>query len=323
MVKLFFSYSHKDEHFRDELEVHLSMLKRQGILESWHDRRIGAGSEVDSEIYQELETSQIILLLVSPYFLASDYCYNREMTKAMEMHKSKQACVIPVILNPCDWPSAPFGKLMAVPTDGRPITKYPNHHDAYLEITTAIREATSRFSRPPQNGAAPEPLENAGSSPTTTTSQPRSSNLRVKKEFTQQQLDEFMDDSFEYLSKFFEGSLEELEKRNSEVSTRFRRVDANHFTAIIYKNGETEADCTISQGNLFGGIAYSQGTNINDHSFNETLSCESDGHSLFLKPMGLAFAMFGASEYPADKDNLLSQEGAAEYYWQILIQPLQ
>src|SRR5690242_14033992 len=118
MVKLLFSYSHKDEEFRDELDAHLSLLKRQGRLLTWHDRRITAGEDLDSTIGNELESSQIILLLVSANFLASNYCYEIEMQRAIERHKNGTAVVIPVILHPCDWHSAPFGKLRATPTDG-------------------------------------------------------------------------------------------------------------------------------------------------------------------------------------------------------------
>ena len=149
MVKLFFSYSHRDESLRDELEIHLSALKRQGVIEVWHDRRIGAGKEFDSEISEHLESAQIILLLVSPYFIASDYCYDIEMTRALERHQAGEARVIPVILHPCDWHSLPFGKLTAVPKDGKAVSKYPNQHDAFLEITLAIRAAANDFAPPP------------------------------------------------------------------------------------------------------------------------------------------------------------------------------
>jgi hypothetical protein len=140
MLKLFFSYSHKDESYRDELEIHLSMLKRQGFISAWHDRRILAGSELDSSIDEELKTADIILLLVSPYFLASDYCYDVEMKQALAMHENNTAVVIPVILHPCDWMDAPFGKLMATPDDGLPISKHANMHEAYLKVTKAIKK---------------------------------------------------------------------------------------------------------------------------------------------------------------------------------------
>ena len=87
MVSLFFSYSHRDEEFRDELEIHLAMLKREGSISAWHDRRIDAGAKLHDDISEHLETANIILLLVSPSFLASDYCYEREMTRALERQK--------------------------------------------------------------------------------------------------------------------------------------------------------------------------------------------------------------------------------------------
>ena len=98
MAKVFFSYSHKNEDLRNELEIHLSILKRQGIIETWHDRRIDAGQEFSQEISEYLNEADIILLLVSPYFLASDYCYDVEMKRALEMHERKEAVLIPVIL---------------------------------------------------------------------------------------------------------------------------------------------------------------------------------------------------------------------------------
>ena len=85
MVTLFFSYSHKDEELRNELETHLALLKRQGVISSWHDRRITAGSDLNQAISSELESSQIILLLVSAHFLASDYCYEKEMNGDVEV----------------------------------------------------------------------------------------------------------------------------------------------------------------------------------------------------------------------------------------------
>src|SRR5205814_513347 len=100
MATLFFSYSHKDEDLRDQLEVHLAMLKHDGIIESWHDRKIPAGDELDTSIDAKLDEADVILLLVSPDFLASRYCYEREMARAMQRHAEGSARVIPVILRP-------------------------------------------------------------------------------------------------------------------------------------------------------------------------------------------------------------------------------
>lgn len=98
LPNVFFSYCHADEALRDQLEKQLSMLKRQGVIETWHDRRIGAGQEIDAAIDDHINSDEIILLLVSPDFIASDYCYNIEMTRAMERHGAGEAIVIPVIL---------------------------------------------------------------------------------------------------------------------------------------------------------------------------------------------------------------------------------
>jgi hypothetical protein len=84
MASVFFSYSHKDEELRDRLEVALATLKRQGLIETWHDRMLRAGDEFDPGIREELERAEIILLLVSPDFIASSYCYDVEMTPALE-----------------------------------------------------------------------------------------------------------------------------------------------------------------------------------------------------------------------------------------------
>ena len=99
-VSIFISYSHKDETLREELDVHLASLKRQGKIQAWHDRAIEAGTEWDTAIKQHLETAQVILLLISPRFMASDYCYDLEMQRAIERHDQGTARVIPIILKP-------------------------------------------------------------------------------------------------------------------------------------------------------------------------------------------------------------------------------
>lgn len=140
-VEVFFSYSHKDEGLRDELEKHLSTLKREGVIAGWHDRKIGVGKEWKGEIDTYLNRAHIVLLLVSPDFLASDYCYDVEMKRAMERHEAGEARVIPVILRPCDWESTLFSKLQALPKDVVPVTSWPNRDEAFLNVAQGIRAA--------------------------------------------------------------------------------------------------------------------------------------------------------------------------------------
>lgn len=144
-IQVFYSYSHKDEKLRDTLEEHLSLLKRQGIIGNWHDRNIGAGREWSGEIDEHLKTADLILLLVSASFIASDYCYGVELTLALERHTAGDARVIPVILRPCDWTTAPFGKLQALPKNGRPVTKWTHKDDAFTDIANGIRRAAGEI----------------------------------------------------------------------------------------------------------------------------------------------------------------------------------
>ena len=121
-IEIFYSYAHKDETLREELEKQLSLLQWQGILTGWHDRRIGAGQEWADEINTHLNTANVILLLISPDFMASKYCYGIEVKRAIERHEQGDALVIPIILRPVHWQGAPFGKLQALPTDAIPVT---------------------------------------------------------------------------------------------------------------------------------------------------------------------------------------------------------
>lgn len=138
-VEVFFSYSHQDEDLRDDLAKHLSILQRRGVIDTWHDRQIEAGTEWAADIEQQLNRANIILLLVSADFLASDYCYDVEVQRAMERHEAGEARVIPVIIRPVDWQDAPFGKLQALPKDAKPITKWADRDEALLDVAKGIK----------------------------------------------------------------------------------------------------------------------------------------------------------------------------------------
>jgi len=140
-IRLFYSYSHQDEELRKELENHLSLLRRKGLISAWHDRMIGAGDEWKGAIDKNLEGAHVILLLVSSSFLASDYCWDVETKRAVERHDRDEAKVIPIILRPCDWQGAPFGKIQALPRDGKAITSWSNRDEAFTDVALGIRRA--------------------------------------------------------------------------------------------------------------------------------------------------------------------------------------
>lgn len=144
-ARIFFSYSHKDEAYRDKLETHLVILQRKGLIDTWSDRQITPGENWESIIEDELDRADIVLFLVSADFIASDYCYGKEMTRAMERHERKEAKLIPVIVRSVDWRDAPFGRLQAVPKDGKPVTSWTNQDEAWLNVEQGIRKAVEEL----------------------------------------------------------------------------------------------------------------------------------------------------------------------------------
>jgi CheY-like chemotaxis protein len=142
-IKVFYSYSHKDSKLRERLERHLSLLKREGVIAQWHDRQIGVGTEWNRQIHDALNSADVILLLVSADFLASDYCYDIEMKRALELHEAGTARVIPIILRPCEWQRALFAKLQALPLGGRAVVHWRDQDSAFTDVARGIREAVN------------------------------------------------------------------------------------------------------------------------------------------------------------------------------------
>ncbi len=138
---VFISYSHKDRELRDKLATALSTLKNQNLIRDWYDGDIPPGSEWKKQIFVHLDQDQIIFLLISPDFMASNFCYSIEMQRAIDRHDDNLARVIPIILRPTDWEGTPFEKLEVLPLDGRPITSWPNQDEAFLDVSKGIRRA--------------------------------------------------------------------------------------------------------------------------------------------------------------------------------------
>jgi len=314
MASLFFSYSHADEEYRDQLEKHLTMLKRQGRISAWHDRRIKAGDPLDKNISKELEGASIVLLLISSDFLASEYCYDIEMTRAMERHASGETRAIPIILRPCDWHEAPFGNLMAAPTDGKPVSKWTNIDDAWLDVVNAIKSALPKI----DESKKPLLATIKNSEGRSSVSSARSSNMRIKKEFSDAEKDNFLKNSFEFICRYFENSLTELKTRHPEIDKDFSRIDARRFSATIYRNGKTIAQCVISldPGHTFGkGIMFSYDNSSRTNSYNECLSVGHDDQTMFLTTQGMFRGGTNREQ--------LTEEGGAEVFWSMLIERLQ
>ena len=141
-VKVFFSYSHEDESLRDELAKHLKSLERQNKIEPWHDRKIAPGTDWRKELESQLNSADIILLLVSPSFVHSDFCYCTELEQARKRHDVGEARIIPIFLRPLDLEAlegTPLQTLQGLPEPSKPITKWDNRDEAYVEVARGIR----------------------------------------------------------------------------------------------------------------------------------------------------------------------------------------
>jgi len=141
--EIYYIYAHQDESLRKELEKHLTILMRQGLITTWSSDKIMAGIERNRAINTRIGKASIILLLISSDFIASDYCYGIEMKQALDRHRKGEARVIPIILRPVDWKHTPFSELQVLPKEGKPITSWSGRYGrdkAFLEVTLGIRD---------------------------------------------------------------------------------------------------------------------------------------------------------------------------------------
>ncbi len=146
-IEVFLCYAQEDEGAMRELTIHLGVLKRQGYLTVWHDREIAPGTEWKHEIDEHLNSANIILLLISQYFVDSDYCYLVQMEQAVQRHERGQACVIPVILRPVYYEKTPFARLQPLPSSRKPVlgSGWPNRDEAFYDVAEGIRKAAEKL----------------------------------------------------------------------------------------------------------------------------------------------------------------------------------
>jgi TIR domain-containing protein len=140
-VRVFASYAPEDTALQQELKERLRPLQQAGLIELWPDRDRSEETAWEQESGDHLETAQLILLLVSPDFLASDYCYDVEMKRALERHERGEARVIPVILRSAHWQETPLDKLQALPKKAKPVTVWSDREEAWRDVVEALSHA--------------------------------------------------------------------------------------------------------------------------------------------------------------------------------------
>jgi hypothetical protein len=301
-MRAFISYSHHDKAALDRLHVHLKNLTRGGHIETWYDRDILAGSNLNAEIARELEAADLFLLLVSADFIASDYCVEREMKRALERHAAGAARVVPIIVEECDWKEmGELRQLKAVPTDGKAISEWANSNTAYLNVVQELRriiEAEGPTAAAAK--AAPEPVA----------VHPATTRYRAKRQFDQIDKSDFRDAAFVIIKDYFRRATMEID---SIEGLRGRFVDrgATSFGATIVNGGHRNgtAHITVHCRNshvAMGDIYYSFSENAGDNTANGGFNVSADDYELFLAQ---TMNFFGKS------DERLTPERAVEVLW--------
>lgn len=304
MPKAFISYSHRDEKALERLHTHLATLRREEKITAWYDREVLAGDDIDNKISSNLDNSEIFLALVSPDFLASNYCYEREMATALDRHADGTLRVIPIILEPCDWKSTPLGKLKALPKDGKPISTWTNENVAYLDVVTELRRVSTEQEQPKQ----PEPKENNA-----TQNRREAKRYRIKKQFDTIDRDEFRQQAFTSIQEFFRQSISELNEIGDAIRGRFEKINELAFSCTVLNksNGNREAHITVhgDSERAFGGdISYSFSRRAPSNTANGFIRVDANEYELFLKLDNFSFSR--------SRDSTpLSAEQAADALW--------
>lgn len=307
-MRAFISYSHQDTKALERLHVHLANLQREGQIETWYDREILAGGGLDEEISLQLESADLYLLMVSPDFIASNYCIERELQRALERHDAGDARVIPIILEPCDWAAMPqLRRLKAVPKDGNPISEWANANNAYLNVVQEIRRIVE------SNSKRQVQQERRNSKPSL---QERTIPLyRVQRDFDEIDRSEFRDAAFSAIKDYFRRAIGEIDLIDG-LRGRFVDRGANSFGSTVVNRNRQQGTAHItvysrSAGPIFGDIYFSFNDNAAENTASGGFNVSSDEYEQFLV---MPMTMFGTASAR------LSPEQAAETLWNQFIE---
>lgn len=272
-MKAFISYSHEDEKYLKRLETHLVQIKREGVLQSWTDNEIKVGENLSETISDELSNSDLFIALISPDYIASNYCYEKEFETALEMLGNKEIMIIPIICEPCDWTNTPFKNLLAVPKDGKPISEWANENTAYLSITGSIRKLLKGVEIDPEFRQQPEMQSVV------------KKNFKVQKDFDTIQKLEFIEKSFKEAVAFLKTYITELRGlenitvrilKDEESKLKFILVNRNmvmrEATLVLEYNKDLDSSSQNLNRYMGGQKDFSLNVSINNSTYDFDLS---------------------------------------------------
>jgi len=309
-MKAFISYSHNDSFMLESLHKHLAQLKRDGLLETWTDEQILAGNSLDNSISSSLESASLFLALLSPDYLASNYCYEKEFKTAVQMQEDGKLLIVPIILEPCDWHNTPFRKLKALPKDGKAISSWDNRNMAFLDVAQQLRKLIANEITVPEFGRSQPAVL------------PSSRNYKIKKDFDSIQKIDFAEETFKSVKDYTKRFLEET-KLLDNIGCRLVSESDTHVEVLIVNRNKinTESTLRISTQPQQGGfnmhvneqqINYSIGTTSNRSSQGKLFVLSADDYHLFWSESSL----FGGS---SDKKVMEAKE-IADMIWDELLE---
>lgn len=302
-MKAFISYSHHDQAVLERLHVHLAMLRREGLIDEWYDREILAGGDIDDDVQAHLSDAQLFVAIVSPDFLNSNYCYEKEMQRALERAEAGALRIVPVIAQPCEWKRSSLSRYKAVPKDGKPISEWTNINNAFLDIVTELRRVVEAdATTPPVPSSRQAPAMSKG-------------RYRIKRTFDEIDRADFRDRAFDSIRTYFKNAVEEIDAVEG-VRARFRDLNATSFTCTVLNRLRDRGVgyVTVHKGggrrHGMGDISYSFAENSPPDTANGWMSVEADDYELHLKSNNFS----GSRE-----DDRVSPEEAAKNLWEELL----
>jgi len=305
-VKVFISYSHADERVLERLHKHLAMMQRDRLISAWYDHAILPGANLDRTIKSELESADIFVALLSPDYLASNYCYEKEFEFAQEQARDGSLRIVPVVAEPCDWLSSPFREFMALPKEGKAISEWTNANNAYLDIVNGLRRLVAVGAEAaPVAGRPVAEVEAAGRK------------VRVKRDFDAIEKAEFADKTFDAVRSYFRAASGELATASEDLRTRIEDMSPTAFTCTIVnraKMPKAEAHITVHNQKsrhrgMGGDVSYVFQAHAEPNTSNGHLRVEADEYNLYLSTDG--FSGYGSYGEKAK----YAPNQAAEWLW--------
>lgn len=299
-MKAFISYCHADAGMLERLHVHLANLKREGLISDWTDEKILAGGNLDDNISESLSSSQLFISLVSPDYIASQYCYEKEFKTAQKMQEEGKIIIVPIIVEPSDWKSTPFSNLKALPKDGKPVAEWTSPNSAFTDVAQELRKLL--INKPiHKNLVSEDVLEEVVSF----------RSYKAEKIFTEVDKLDFKETSFKTIKTYFKSAIVEFNGLEN-LQGRFIGEKVNLFSCLISNKGNLkDAYITVSlvNGNYgFGDLNYSftQNEKTNSISMDKSFSIYNDEYKLYWTVRNL---------YNSRNEEILDAKQIAEKIW--------